>query len=61
MSWPPRCWCPWLAHAALGFADPEPDRRWRAAWRTGLLLAVAAAFEPVLWAFALVLTLVVLA
>ena len=24
---------PWLAHAALGFADPEPDRRWRAAWR----------------------------
>ena len=21
---------PWLAHAALGFGDPEPDRRWRA-------------------------------
>ncbi len=40
---------PWLAHAALGFADPEPDRRWRAGWRTGLLLAVATAFTPSLW------------
>ena len=30
---------PWLAHAALGFADPVADRRWRAAWRSGLLLA----------------------
>ena len=30
---------PWLAHAALGFADPEPDRRWRAAWRCGSSLA----------------------
>ena len=37
---------PWIAHAALGFSDPEPDRRWRAAWRTGLLLAIAAAFSP---------------
>ena len=36
---------PWIAHAALGFSDPEPDRRWRAAWRTGLLLALAAAFD----------------
>ncbi len=51
---------PWVVHAALGFADPETDRRWRAAWRTALLLAVAAAFEPVLWVFALVLTVVVL-
>jgi GT2 family glycosyltransferase len=51
---------PFLAHAALGFADPEPDRRRRAAWRTGLLLAIAAAFEPVAWVFALVLALVVL-
>ena len=50
---------PWIAHAALGFSDPEPDRRWRAAWRTGLLLAIAAAFEPVAWVFAVVLTLVV--
>ena len=43
---------PWLAHAALGFADPEPDRRWRAAWRSGLLLALVAAFTPVAWFFA---------
>ncbi|WP_126688251.1 glycosyltransferase family 2 protein [Nocardioides ferulae] len=40
---------PWLAHAALGFADPEPDRRWRAAWRSGLLLALTTAFSPVAW------------
>ncbi|MBI2244221.1 MAG: glycosyltransferase family 2 protein [Nocardioides sp.] len=52
---------PWLAHAALGFADPDADRRWRAAWRTGLLLAVSAAFAPVLWLFAVLLGLVVLA
>ncbi|WP_181312324.1 glycosyltransferase family 2 protein [Nocardioides campestrisoli] len=44
---------PWIAHAALGFADPEPDRRWRAAWRTGLLLALAAAFVPGVWLFGL--------
>ncbi|HYF71549.1 MAG TPA: glycosyltransferase family 2 protein, partial [Nocardioides sp.] len=52
---------PWLAHAALGFADPAADRRWRAAWRTGLLLSVAAAFAPVLWLFAVLLGLVVVA
>ena len=46
---------PWLGHAALGFADPEPDRRWRAAWRSGLLLALVAAFTPVAWFFAAVL------
>ncbi len=51
---------PFLTHAALGFGDPEHDRRWRAAWRTGLLLALASAFEPVSWVFAVVLTLVVL-
>ena len=50
---------PWLAHAALGFADPEPDRRWRAAWRAGLLLSVGSAFAPVLWLFAVLLGLVV--
>jgi GT2 family glycosyltransferase len=52
---------PWVAHAALGFADPERDRRWRAGWRTGLLLALAAAFEPVMWVFAVVLAVVVIA
>jgi len=51
---------PFLAHAALGFADPERDRRWRAAWRSGLLLALGAAFEPVAWVFAVVLAVVVL-
>ena len=52
---------PWLAHAALGFADPAADRRWRAAWRVGLLLALAAAFAPVIWVLAAVLGLVVVA
>ncbi len=51
---------PWLAHAALGFADPVADRRWRAAWRTGLLLALGVAFAPLLWLVALVLAVVVL-
>ncbi|MCM0619379.1 glycosyltransferase [Nocardioides bruguierae] len=46
---------PWLAHAALGFADPEADRRWRAAWRTGLLLAVVTAGAPSTWLVALLL------
>ena len=45
---------PWLAHAALGFADPETERRWRAAWRVGLLLALVACFAPVAWLLMLV-------
>ena len=32
-SWPP---CAVVAHAALGFAAPDADRRWRAAWRCGV-------------------------
>jgi GT2 family glycosyltransferase len=51
---------PWATHAALGFADPEPDRRWRAGWRSGLLLALIAAFTPVAWLFCLVLAVAVL-
>ena len=51
---------PWAAHAALGFVDPERDRRWRAAWRTALLLALGAAFVPGFWLFALLATVVVL-
>jgi len=46
---------PWLAHAALGFADPVPDRRRRAAWRSGALLAVLTAFTPVAWVLAVLL------
>ena len=50
---------PWLAHAALGFADPEADRRWRAAWRTGLLLALVTAATPVAWVVAALVGIVV--
>ncbi|QIK75600.1 glycosyltransferase family 2 protein [Nocardioides piscis] len=51
---------PWMVRAALGFADPEPDGRWRAAWRTALLLALGAAFVPGVWLFALLAGTVVL-
>ncbi|MCD6639552.1 MAG: glycosyltransferase family 2 protein, partial [Nocardioides sp.] len=51
---------PWVAHAALGFVDPDRDRRWRAAWRTALLLALGTAFVPGFWPFALLATAVVL-
>ncbi len=38
---------PWLAHAALFLVPGEAaDRRWRAAWRAALFLAVMAAFAP---------------
>jgi len=50
---------PWLAHAALGFAEPAADRRWRAAWRTGLLLTLIACFTPVAWLIVLVLAVIV--
>jgi len=52
---------PWLAHAALGFADPTAQRRWRAAWRTGVLLALVSAFTPVAWLVTVAVGLVVLA
>lgn len=52
---------PWLAHATLGFADPDPDRRWRAAWRSGLLLTLVTAFAPVAFLFGLLLGLVLIA
>jgi GT2 family glycosyltransferase len=51
---------PWAAHAALGFADPDPDRRWRAGWRSGLLLTLVTSFTPVAWPTCLLLALVVL-
>ena len=50
---------PLLAHAALGFADPDADRRWRAAWRSALFFALGAAFAPVVFWFCLGLALVV--
>jgi GT2 family glycosyltransferase len=40
---------PWLAHAATGLFDQLVDRRWRAAWRTGLLLTVVTSFTPSAW------------
>ena len=52
---------PWLAHAALGFAEPEAPRRWRAAWRVGLLLTLLTAFAPVMWVLFTVLGAVVVA
>ena len=51
---------PWVAHAALGFVDPDRDRRWRAAWRTALLLALGTAFVPGFWLFAVLAAAVVL-
>ena len=52
---------PWLAHAALFLAPAHSaDRRWRAAWRTTLWLALLAAFAPLGAVLALVLTVVVL-
>ncbi|UDY22747.1 glycosyltransferase family 2 protein [Nocardioides sp. Kera G14] len=50
---------PWLAHAALGFADPDADRRWRAGWRAGLLLALVVAFTPTAWLICALLAVVV--
>ena len=51
---------PWAARAALGFVDPDRDRRWRAAWRTALLLALGTAFVPGFWLFAVLAATVVL-
>ena len=50
---------PWLAHAALGFAEPEAERRWRAAWRAGLLLALVACGTPLAWLVAALVGVVV--
>jgi len=52
---------PWLAHAALFLGPQESDdRRWRAAWRTSLWLALLVAFVPLAWILATALALVVL-
>jgi GT2 family glycosyltransferase len=44
---------PWLAHAVIGLFETSADRRWRAAWRGGALLALVAAFAPSAWLVAL--------
>lgn len=46
---------PWLATAALGLADPDPDRRARAVWRTALLAGLLVAFVPVAFLIVVVL------
>ncbi len=51
---------PWLAHASLGFADPDADRRWRAAWRVALLLTLTTAFATATWLLAAALVALVL-
>ncbi|WP_435769774.1 glycosyltransferase family 2 protein [Nocardioides sp. SYSU DS0651] len=51
---------PWLAHAALGFADPAAAHRWRAGWRAGLLLALLTALTPPAWVLVAVLLAVIL-
>ncbi len=46
---------PWLAHAALFIVTGQTaDRRWRAAFRAALWLALAAAFAPLVWLLAVV-------
>jgi hypothetical protein len=47
---------PWLATSALGLFSPSADRRARAAWRSALWLALVAAFAPMAWVVAAVLT-----
>ncbi len=49
---------PWLAGSARGLLAPSLQRRRQAAWRTSLWLAAVAAFVPLAWLVALVLTLV---
>lgn len=51
---------PWMAHSALGFADPDAAHRRRAGWRTGLLLAVLTAVAPPSWFVTAVLVAVLL-
>ena len=51
---------PWMAHAALGFADPDAAHRWRAGWRTGLALALLTAVAPPAWLVVTVLVLTLL-
>ncbi len=40
---------PWFAHVVTGLFETSADRRWRAAWRGGALLALLTAFTPSAW------------
>jgi GT2 family glycosyltransferase len=51
---------PWLAHAVTGLFETSADRRWRAAWRGGALLALVTAFTPSAWLVALLGVLVLI-
>ena len=51
---------PWLGHALIHLLEPSLDRRWRAAWRSALLLALVTAFTPTAWLFALLVAAVLL-
>lgn len=44
---------PWLAHIVSGLFETSADRRWRAAWRGGAMLALLTAFTPSAWLVAL--------
>ena len=53
---------PWVAHAALFLGvRHDRDRRWRAAWRTALLLALLSSFVPQAWLVAVLAVVVLLA
>jgi GT2 family glycosyltransferase len=51
---------PWLAHAVTGLFETSADRRWRAAWRGGALLALVTAFTPSAWLVAVLGVLVLI-
>jgi GT2 family glycosyltransferase len=40
---------PWLAKTTAGVFQGERGQRWRAVWRTGILLSLCCAFVPTLW------------
>ncbi len=46
---------PWLATSALGLLSPSGDRRWRAGWRSGVILALVTAFTPGAWLVAVLI------
>lgn len=51
---------PWVATAALRLDSADPDRRWRAGWRTGLGVALLSAFVPSAWLLAVAMVIVAL-